>query len=173
MSKLMLAFGSFVIGAISTFVVLTGSQALIWAQSPAASSSSSPLGSAVRPETISVDARVPRVPEIPVRFANLSFPANQSEQLDGLSCTGCAFSDPLLIYGGGEYQLINTTFARGTLRIQLVGAAQNTFNLLQQLGLLREPSFKGRVPKSKVPPTQTVELDKTITISLSSVHSQR
>jgi hypothetical protein len=169
MSKLMIAVGSFGIGAISMFALLSGGQSLIWAQSPASSSSS---GSYASPETISIDARVPRVPDIPVRFANLSFPSNQSEHLDGLSCTDCEFSGPLLIYGGGEYQLINATFAKGTIRVQLVGAAQNTFNLLRQLGFLRDPSFKGDMAVSKVPPTQTIELAKAITISLSSVHSE-
>ena len=170
MSKLMLAVGSFILGAISMFVAVTGSQAVIWAQSPAASSSSSE--SYASPEMISIDARVPRVPDIPVRFANLSFPSNQSEHLDGLSCTDCEFSGPLLIYGGGEYQLINATFAKGTIRVQLVGAAQNTFNLLKQLGFLRQPSFKGGMQMSKVPPTETIALAKSITISLSSVHSE-
>jgi hypothetical protein len=171
MSKLMLTVGSFILGAISMFVVLTGSQAIIWAQSPAASSSSS-SESYASPEMISIDARVPRVPDIPVRFANLSFPANQSEHLDGLSCTDCEFSAPLLIYGGGEYQLINATFAKGNMRVQLTGAAQNTYNLLKQLGLLRQPSFKGGMQMSKVPPTETIALAKSITISLSSVHSE-
>ncbi len=171
MSKLMFAVGSFILGAISMFLVLSGSQAVIWAQSPAASSSSS-SESFASPEMISIDARVPRVPDIPVRFANLSFPSNQSEHLDGLSCTDCQFSGPLLLYGGGEYQLINATFAKGTIRVQLVGAAQNTFNLLKQLGLLREPSFKGQLQMSKVPPTETIVLAKAITISLSSVHSE-
>ncbi|MHB8384027.1 MAG: hypothetical protein ACYDC3_16995, partial [Candidatus Binataceae bacterium] len=98
-------------------------------------------------------------------------PANQSEQLDGLSCTGCEFSGPLLIYGGGEYQLINATFAKGSIRIQLVGAAQNTFNLLEQLGFLRDPSLTHKI--SRVPPTQRIELAQPITITMSSVHSAR
>jgi hypothetical protein len=60
-----------------------------------------------------------------------------SQPLDGLHCENCRIAARVITYGGGEYNLQNVRIL--TERVQLKGAALNTFRFLQSIGVVKAP----------------------------------
>jgi hypothetical protein len=153
MSKVTVALGSFIVGACSMFLVLSGNHA-------------STLEQPVLAQAPLFDAGgVPVVPPIKMRLDNMTL-KGLVYQLDGLSCDRCTFVDMTLTYAGGAFSFANCKFD-GTTRVVLSGAAANTLSVLPLL----EALTKGVPPKPPIPkkPTeQTATAKQLMTISFAS-----
>jgi hypothetical protein len=87
---------------------------------------------------------VPKVLPIEAAFANNVIDFSDSDtpliDLDGMSMRNGTFSGGkgqwvVIKYGGGAYELDNTTIS-GPIRLELTGAAANTAKLMESFGLL-------------------------------------
>jgi hypothetical protein len=145
MSKVTLAFGSFVVGLCIGSLIF-GSHTVTFAQAPAAppppqnppshrmifkgggAKGAGPGGTGVKmPGTIPTFIPLEQTPI----FEDFTF-SDESQDLDGIECTGCTFNNVTLRYSGGAYKLANATFT-GTTRVELRGAAANTIAFLPLL----------------------------------------
>ena len=136
MSRVTLAFGSFIAGACCMFFIQSGIQPSTWAQTPV--------------PAVGETYTIPTVPGLgPERFNDIYRNVN-AVQLDGLNCYSCVIENSIaaLRYGGGAYKLTDTQFI-GPIRIQLQGAALNTLGLLVEIGAFKRP--KGPPPAFNTP----------------------
>ena len=159
MSKITLALGSFIVGAMTMLFLFSGSHASMWAQE-----STKPGPGLEMPFAI------PTVP--PLRHVVLE--GNEfvgvEQQLDGLNCKGCKFRDVVLTYGGGAYALSDCVFS-GRVRIALSGAAGNTvaiLPLLQAITVGKPPE----APKPKAPINKEATAKNTLTVSFTTPFGQ-
>ena len=106
MPRVVLAFGSFIVGACVSFFALPGSYRSTLAQGQAPGVAYQTNGQPVVPPI-----------SMHVGFTRIS---RMSQPLDGLECTECRFEDATLTYAGGAYSLRNCSFA-GTTRVILFG----------------------------------------------------
>ena len=135
MSKVMLALGSFIVGACCAFAVSAGIQTSTWAQS---SSPTPPFSEAIHAPML-----IPIVPGImSMELSDSEFSPTSQQQLDGLNCIRCTFHAVVLTYAGGAFRLTDSKFD-GVTRIALNGPALNTVALLTQLG-----AFRPQTPKA-------------------------
>jgi hypothetical protein len=81
---------------------------------------------------------IPVVPPLQF-FGEDSFVGGAMQQLDGFSCERCTITVPVFTYGGGAFRLPGSKVP-GNVEIRLIGAAQNTFNLLRMIGTIPNPS---------------------------------
>ena len=134
MSRSMLPFGSFIVGAICGSLVFS----LIHTSTRVHAFQQPPQEQALPPSMISMPSAIPVVP--PIQFdghgSTLSGPV---QQLDGFSCESCSVTVGVLTYGGGNFNFPNTTFPRN-VGLHLTGAARNTFILLTALGVIPRPT---------------------------------
>jgi hypothetical protein len=161
MSKLMLALGSFTMGAM--LGIMASGRASILAQKS-------------QPRSFVEEGMVPTVP--PLRH-NVLIGAHVGSgfitPLDGLECENCTFDNAAIEYGGGAFHLTNTTFS-GTVNVQLTGAAANTFAFLKYLNGISGPAPLSGVPSptpnpklppkplpSKPPPNKPLRHSVTVT----------
>jgi hypothetical protein len=150
MSKVMLALGSFIVGACCAFAISAGIQTSTWAQPSGPVSVFGGRGVTA----LSATGTIPKVPGlIGVKMSNMDFPPAQFQQLDGLDCERCTFHAPLLAYGGGAFKLVDTTFD-GVVEVRLMGAALNTFQLLKMFGAFKQSKPSGPPPLFTPPTTR-------------------
>jgi hypothetical protein len=118
MSKITLAFGSFIVG-LAVGSVFLGSHTVALAQSPS---------------TPSVGIRLHMEPTIPGLGPELKqgHIIGYRQPLDGLNCEDCEFTNAVIQYSGGAVRLVRPVFG-GTIRVELTGAAANTAALMPLL----------------------------------------
>ena len=146
MSKVMLALGSFIVGACCASIVSVGIQTSTLAQS------SPPSGPV--PATVIGNGLVAVVPPLSSRSADSTFGGNMTMGLDGLNCEHCTFKNATFIYGGGAFNIPQFTFV-GQTTVITKGAAQNTVQLLTLLGMLgQKPAPSGPPPAFRPPATE-------------------
>jgi hypothetical protein len=126
MSKATIAFVSFALGVLASFVLLTASHMPTFAQVP----------------VIIGGAGTPTVPPITSHFTDfgLSVPGG-AFGVDGSECVRCTFGGAVLRYGGGNFQFTDFKFA-GPVRVEFVGAARNTLlfmDFIQKLAVGQKP----------------------------------
>lgn len=148
MSKVMLALGSFIVGACCASILSFGIQTSIWAQP------SPPLGISIG------NGLVPVVPPLSGESSNSTFGNGTSIGLDGFNCEHCTFENMTFIYGGGAFNIPQFTFV-GQTRVIVKGAAQNTVQLLALLGMLGQKSTPPGPPPAFRPPTTEFAIDQT------------
>ncbi len=153
MSKIMLAFGSFIVGASVMFLMLSGSHTSTFAQV---------LGG---PGGVLVSAEVPTVPPANLHFSKATW-SGLVQQLDGVDCTDCVFNNVSFTYGGGAFNFNNVAISKN-FRLTLTGAAANTIILLRILEAIS--AAKPPIPPQPQTPIQRTAIAKqTVTISLAS-----
>lgn len=155
MSKLTIAFLSFIVGGVSSFMFFAsfGSRASTVVQD------------------VVIEGAVPIVP--PLRAGGTSGSDFRGTfALDGINSAGDTFNNATVKYGGGAFRLIQPKFSGGPIRLELVGAAANTLYLIQFLQAVEA----GRHPNPAIPrkPLQkTAEIKQAvITTDLISPYGQ-
>jgi hypothetical protein len=83
-----------------------------------------------------------------ISFDGVNISEASGQVLDGVNCTRCTIDVNVLSYSGGMFKCEQCTVK--VERIELRGAALNTFNLLKALGLLGE-NAAAPPPKKPVP----------------------
>ncbi len=139
MSKTVLAFGSFIVGAMCGSFALSLIHTSTWVQA-----SQAPQAPTLPPSSISMPAAIPVVPPLQY-FGVESMVGGSLQQLDGFSCERCTVAVPVLTYGGGAFSLPGSKFPRN-VGLVLTGAAQNTFNLLRMVGAIPSPKPLPQAP---------------------------
>ncbi len=140
MSKVTIALGSFIVGALCASLTLS----LIQTSTRVQASQQSPLAPALPPSTISMPAAIPVVPPIQY-FGHSSTIGGTVQQLDGFACDGCTVTVRVLTYGGGAFNFSNTNVPAG-VPIVFTGAALNTLRLLQITGAIPPPPTPTPIP---------------------------
>ena len=147
MSKVMLALGSFIVGACCAFIISSGIQTSTWAQ-------------------FSTDAAsIPIVPPLKGFVMKNSDFNGGSLQLDGLDCENCTIGNTDFTYGGGAFRLVNPKFKTG-MRITFTGAALNTRLLLILVEALNKPQRPVPPSTFKRPPIESATFTEPATIEL-------
>ncbi len=129
MSKVTLALGSFILGMVCASVgIHTSTVVHAFAQSSAPSTP---------PQTRPLVGfgKMPEVPPLGPLQTGFDAEDTGTISLDGMNCKDCIFKNVTLIYGGGAYSCSNCSFS-GVRRVELRGAAFNTFILLQHIGAI-------------------------------------
>ena len=111
MSKVTIAFGSFIIGACLVFNIVPGNASTFAQQ---------------------VLSAVPVVPSLEPVVTEDSTISGARFLLDGIFARHMNFSNVTIEYGGRAFRLQNCKFD-GSIRLELRGAAANTFALVQYL----------------------------------------
>ncbi|SPJ15859.1 exported hypothetical protein [Syntrophobacter sp. SbD2] len=114
MSKVTVALGSFVVGALVMF--LLGSHTSIFVQPASAE------------RGIVVGGAEPVVPPLRGNVVSNSKFENVIQPLDGLDFRNCVFKNVIFEYSGGSYSLANAVIS-GAIRVNFKGAAANTMAL--------------------------------------------
>jgi hypothetical protein len=140
MRKIVLSFGSFIVGAICGSLAFS----LVHTTARVQAAQQLPQGQALPPSTISMPAAIPVVPPLQY-FGHASTVGGAAQQLDGFSCEGCTVTVGVLTYGGGAFNFSNTKIPAG-VPIVLTGAARNTLTLLQLTGAIPKPAPPRSVP---------------------------
>jgi hypothetical protein len=157
MSKITIAFSSFVLGVLTSFFLFSGSHASTLAQEPA--QAPPPQGSPV----IVGGGTAPTVPPITAHFKDFGLSVSGGAfGVDGSECVRCDFNGAILRYGGGNFQFTDFKFS-GPVRIELTGAARNTLifmDFVQKLAAGQAPP-KPTVPN--VPIIKTAMVKETVT----------
>jgi hypothetical protein len=144
MSKVTLALGSFIVGACSMFLMLSGIHTSTWAQG---------------------DPRaVPVIPPLRGYFSKGNEWRGLTVLLDGMESDKDDFADCTIEYGGGAVRLTNATFS-GPIRINLKGAALNTFAFLKYIEAL-EAGRKPAPSTPQIPPQRIITVKQPITADL-------
>jgi len=126
MSKVMLALGSFIVGACSMLLALS------FIHTPTrVHADQGP------PPTIDIVGVEPKVPPLMAKFVGGGI-GGALQPLDGLDCEGCVIKPDVLTYGGGAFRCVNCIVS-AKHGLTLKGAALNTFNLLRLLGVIPSP----------------------------------
>jgi hypothetical protein len=118
MRNIIVALGSFIVGAIS--MSLVGNHTSTLAQVPTA---------------VRAQGTVPVVPPFRSIVVNGYVFDGKIFAVDGILCTRCTFKNATLEYGGGAFAILEPRLS-GSLSIKLDGAAHNTAVFLNMFGLL-------------------------------------
>lgn len=141
MRSVILALGSFIVGACCMFAISAGIQTSTWAQSAASSPcTKQPLGAQLEMGSRSgllITGAVPTIPGLAPEMKKIEL-TSDVQILDGVNCVNCTLVSPHLVYGGGAFRLPNSTLT-GVITLQLVGAPLNGAALAVQLGMLQPP----------------------------------
>ncbi len=154
MSKITVALGSFIAGALSMFLMLSGSQT-------AAVAHASQAVSATTGSTI-VSGPLPKVPPLGSRLPSCLI-SDSTLVVDGSNFDECVFKNATLVYGGGPLRFGKLAVS-GTLQAKLEGAAANTvvfLNLLSALQANQQP----QPATPKTPILRAAEVAKTMTVA--------
>jgi hypothetical protein len=144
MSKVIVAFVSFVLGACCMSFIESGNHTSMFAQLPPS------VGG----------AGVPKVPGLTNKYERFGM-GGLMFTVDGADCTDCDFRGTVLQYGGGAFSFTRFKFA-GPVRVNLTGAAANTvafLNLVQALAASQQPP----APKPNSPILKTATLKQEMT----------
>ena len=140
MRKIMLALGSFLVGAM--FMWLVGNHNSTFAQSP---NKPVPL--------LKAEGAVPTVPPFRnVVLEGVGF-GDDTILIDGILCRNCGFNNTVIEYGGGEFAIVEPHIS-GPVSVKLDGAALNTAVFLNYFGLL------GCATNNPMPPINPAPLMK-------------
>jgi hypothetical protein len=159
MSKVTVALGSYIVGAISMFLVIgSESQTSTFAQARISG-----------PGELIVADSVPVVPTGVAMFSGIVID-KPLQQLDGFGCVRCTLKVPTFAYGGGPVILAEPTLPR-SIRLILTGASANTLALLIFLkanGISIENFFDKPNPKPNEPMIMTASItqDKPMSFAL-------
>jgi hypothetical protein len=152
MRSFILALGSFIVGAITSWLLMSIPHTSMSVQFASA-----------QPRGFFDESAIPRVPPISTEQYHREF-VGGVQQLDGLSCRQCVFTNTVLAYSGGAYRLTDAMFS-GTPTLILRGAALNTMRVLQLFGQIpagpRVPTFDR--PFGDTPVPITLESSETST----------
>ncbi len=154
MSKTTIALGSSIIGLSIMLTFLwpfLGNHTSTRAQSPSPRPSSG---------TRFVDAPglAPSVPPLGIAVTDVGL-KGVAQQLDGLNCEKCTFTDVVFEYAGGNFRCVDCTFT-GSTRLILKGAAANTAVMLRLFQSLNTPPApKGTIP---VPQPRVIPIDNSV-----------
>jgi hypothetical protein len=170
MRNVMLAFGSFAFGVLTTLLLGFGiphtsivRQPVVFAQSNAAPPAPLPP---LRNDGL--NQWTPVVPALPNTEDHDNFVTNDHPvtiQLDGKTMANDGFSgDVIFVYGGGEFSVANLKYRTAT--VTLVGAARNTMTFLGAFGA---NVCNANAPKPS--PHVDLEAPRLKTIKLTSVSS--
>jgi hypothetical protein len=136
MNKIVLASGSFIVGAVVGSLVLS----LIHASTQVHAFQGLGVG-------ISDSGAEPVVPPLCNHIIGGGILGGAVQALDGIDCDECVLDVGRFTYAGGAFRL-NNAHLRTNAPVELKGAALNTLNLLRALGALPSPPPK---PQSKPP----------------------
>ena len=143
MSKTIFSVISFVAGMVVMSLIASGSHTSIFAQEPQSASPAPPPFIGVR----IAGGPIPEVKPINVRMSYMGAMGAPSDvRVDGVECSHCVFDGAILRYGGGNFSLTDFSVS-GPLRVELDGAARNTFIFLKFVEALRKA-------QSQIPPSQ-------------------
>lgn len=150
MSKITIAFVSFALGVLTSFFLFSGSQASILAQAPPSQAPAPQIPPSV--PNIVGGIGIPTIPPITQHFSDfgLSVPG-MPFGVDGTECLRCVFNGQAFRYGRGNFQFTDFKFS-GPVRVELIGAARNTFIFLQFIQALEA----GQAPKPVTPTTPII-----------------
>jgi hypothetical protein len=128
MSKVTLALGSFIVGACISLAAssLIHTSTRVHAQ-----------------QAVLMSGEEPIVPSLGITVRGVISAPVQS--LDGLNCEGCTITAPLITYAGGAFTCTGCSIH--TSRVDLKGAALNTFNALRFFGAIPSPNPAPNKPK--------------------------
>jgi hypothetical protein len=127
MRNVTVALGSFIVGAMS--MSLLGNHTSTLAQAPERAHGS-----------INIEGAVPIVPPFMNNTVDgASFGGGKAYLVDGILCRRCIFKDATLVYGGGEFAILEPRLS-GHIDIKLDGAALNAATFLNLFGLLGCPA---------------------------------
>lgn len=143
MSKVMLAFGSFIVGVCCASLILAGIDTSTLAQSSVVGGKARPVLTAL-PSDVTMNGVV----------------LSSAWLLDGINCARCTFKNADLEYWGGPVRCENCSF-NGAVRLRLKGAALNAVFTTLWFKALAE-SGKPNNPRPK-PPITTLTLNNAIT----------
>lgn len=139
MNRVLLALGSFVIGACFSFAA----SSLIHASTRA------------QRQGLVVEGAEPVVPPIKF-FGRETRIGGDVQALDGISCDGCEIAASKITYAGGAASFKNCRIV-SVLPIELKGAAENTRQFLMMVGALPKPQ-PNKPPKTN-PNMQTATFE--------------
>lgn len=160
MSKITIAFVSFIAGVLTAFFALSGSQASTLAQTP------SPQTPTPAPQTLAPlimgGAGTPTVPPITQHFTNfgLAVPGT-AFGVDGSECVRCDFRGMILRYGGGNFQFTDFKFS-GPVRFELTGAAANTVIFMRFVEALAASQAPPKPTMQNAPIIKTVDIKQEV-----------
>ncbi len=159
MSKTKIALGSFVLGMLTSFLLLSSNQTSTLAQAP------SPVPPAQSPlaPLITGGGGVPTVPPISSHFKDfgLAVPGG-GFGVDGSECVRCVFNGAILRYGGGNFQFTDFQFS-GPLRVELTGAARNTLIFMDFVQRLAAGQAPAKPAMPNAPIIRTAMVKDTVT----------
>ena len=123
MSKIALALGSFIIGICCTLAVISVTQAVAQDQS-------------LKNEAVNIVGAEPTVPPLSSHMKGGKL-GGVSQTLDGIDCDGCTIEVNTITYGGGAFSCKNCVIHLA--KLNLTGAAWNTYNALRFFGIIPTP----------------------------------
>jgi hypothetical protein len=126
MRKIALALGSFIVGACSAFLALSLSQ------------TSTRVQAAGQATGVRAGGAEPIVPPLGVRLEDSGIGAFETQPLDGINCVRCSIDVGVITYAGGAFNCDGCSIQ--AKRVQLKGAALNTFNALRFFGVIPNPT---------------------------------
>jgi hypothetical protein len=165
MSKKTLALGSFALGLLCASLLGRQTSTIVHADRTLAFQDQ--RGGI----TLGNKEKMPVVPKLGIMGVGESVIGTEGVVLDGLNCTRCAFTNVSFIYGGGQINCPQCSFS-GNRGIELRGAALNTFNLLQQLGLLLGSPAQEQPRNPSTPKIFKTNFEKPDVLSLVSMNQQ-
>ena len=111
------------------------------------------LGKAFGVSLVISDGSIPSVPDVWFKLEGEN--KGGMQQLDGMDCIGCVVDVNLLTYAGGQFKCERCAI-KSKNGVFLVGAALNTFHMLQLVGAI--PSPKPPEPNPNRPQVMTAAL---------------
>lgn len=148
MSRIALAFGSFVAGIVSVFVLgglgIPGKYTSMMVQSLSAQA----IG-------IKIEGAEPVVPPLTVKQARNRF-VGVTQPLDGMDCEGCIFENVQFTYAGGAVRLSNFSLT-GPMRVEFKGAAANALAIIALVDAVNSGSKPRPIPPGSSRQRATLE----------------
>ena len=164
MSKVTVAFVSFIVGSLSSsillFFMLSGSHTSVSAQEP-------PKGGFVATNP----ALAPVVRALTGGVNKGVGIANGQQPLDGFACDDCTFKNVDFTYGGGPVRITNPKFS-GTIRLTLYGAAANTIQMVAFLDAVTKKQAPAPVIPN-APIIRTAQTTEVVTADLITPYGQK
>jgi hypothetical protein len=128
MSKVTVAFGSFIVGVCSMWCFMNFGHHTSTLVHPS---------SVFAQAAVTFPSAVPTVPDISANAysEDMTISGYSAQPLDGLKCKKCLIDVPVLTYAGGQFDCQECKF-RHPVKLGLTGAAQNTLVALEAFGVI-------------------------------------